>query len=101
MTGMRSWTAEARAFGLVVRIRAGLHRVAARVIPAIPQSCECEQLPVIDLEAVWLLGFSRLVPLIETVCGNQAPAGFQRIAECGFRGCCFRPRVDHAGCPGG
>ena len=34
---------------------------------------------------------------IKTVCGDQAPAGFQRIAERGFGGRCFGARIDHVG----
>jgi hypothetical protein len=81
---MRSWTAEVTALGLVVRIEARFYRLAARVPPAIPYSCEREQLPFVDLETVRLLCFSRAQPFVKAVRGNQAPPRFQRIAEGGF-----------------
>jgi hypothetical protein len=52
---------------------------------------------LVDLEAIRLLRFRRPHPLVKAVCGDQAPAGFQRIAECGLCGRCFRPCVDHLG----
>ena len=56
---IRSWTAEVTAFGVVVRIEQVLIQLPARVFPAIPQSCEREQLPFVDFKTVWLLGFPR------------------------------------------
>ena len=44
---------------------------------------------LIDFKTVGLLGFPCSRPLIEPVCGGQAPAGFQRIAERWFRARCF------------
>lgn len=48
--------------------RAGLHRVAACVLPAIPYPREREQL--IDFKTIRLLGFPRLLPFIEAICGD-------------------------------
>ena len=58
MTGIRSWTAEVTAFGVVVRIEHVFTHCPLGSLPAIPQSCEREQLPVVDFKTVGLLGFS-------------------------------------------
>ena len=63
-------------------------------LSTVPQSCEREQLPFIDFKTIRLLGFP-VPPFIETVCGDQAPAEFQRITKCGLGACRFRPCVDH------
>ena len=96
MTGIRSWTAEVTALGVVVRIEQVLSIVSLGSFQPIPQSREREQLPVVDFEAVRLLGFPVSLPLVKAVRRNQAPAGFQSIAERGLRGRRFRPCVDHA-----
>src|SRR5208282_920036 len=54
------------------------------ILPAIPDSCEREQLTFVDLKTVRLLGFPRSHPFVEPVRRNQAPARFQRIAERGL-----------------
>ena len=77
--------------------RAGLDPFAALVFPAIPYSREREQLAFTNLETIRLLGFPSSRPLIETVCRDEAPAGFQRITERRLRGRLFRPCVDQAG----
>jgi hypothetical protein len=77
--------------------RAGLNRVAASIILAIPDSCEREQLSVIDFKAVRLLCTSSVFPLVERICGDHAPAEFERIPEGGLRPRRFRPCVNHLG----
>ena len=74
MTGIRSWTAEVTAFGVVVRIEQVLTQLPLGVFPAIPYSREREQLAIVDFKAVGLLGFPRSLPLVKSVCRNQAPA---------------------------
>jgi len=67
----------------------GSYPAAAGVLPAVPKSCEREQLPVINLEAVRLLAFPCPLPLVEAVCGNEAPAELQRFGEGGLGTCCL------------
>ena len=57
--------------------RAGFDEVATGVLPAIPNSCESEQLAFVDFETIWLLQFPGSLPLVKRVRGNQAPARFQ------------------------
>lgn len=40
-------------------------------------------------------------PFVKAISGNQAPAEFQRVTECGLRGGCLRPCVDRACSTGG
>jgi hypothetical protein len=77
--------------------RAGLDPVAVRVFPAVPQPCEREQLPVIDFKTVRLFGFRRPHPFVKTVCRDQTPARFQRIAEGWLGARSFRSCVNHLG----
>lgn len=61
--------------------RASLDPVAARVFPSLPESRKSKQLAVVDLETVWPFGFSGAHPFVKPIRRNQAPAGFQCIAE--------------------
>ncbi len=100
MTGIRSWTAEVTAFGRRSQNRTGLHPVATRVFPAIPDSRERKHLRVIDFKTVRLLGLPDSLPLVKSVCWDQAPARLQRIAERGLRPRGFRSCVNHPGSAG-
>ncbi|PYX91349.1 MAG: hypothetical protein DMG71_20415, partial [Acidobacteria bacterium] len=76
--------------------RTGLHPSAVGIFPAIPKSSECEQRSIIDFETKRLLGHPPSLPLVESVCGNQAPARLQCITKSGFREGRLRPCIDHA-----
>jgi hypothetical protein len=80
--------------------RAGLDPLPGLVPSAIPYSRERKQFFFVDFKAIGLLGFPHARPLVKSVCGNQTPSMFKRIAERGLRGRCFRPRIDHAGSDG-
>jgi hypothetical protein len=53
--------------------RAGLNWLTLWVYPSIPQASECEQLSIIDFEAVRLLCFTFPFPLIESIRWNETP----------------------------
>jgi hypothetical protein len=74
-----------------------LYFATIRVPPVIPYSRERKQFPISDLKAIRLLLLPGFLPLVETICGNQAPAEFQRIAERGLCSCRFRSCVNHLG----
>ena len=76
--------------------RTRLQEPAGRIFPSFPDPRKCEQLTFIDLKAVRLFFLSKPLPLIKPICGNQASAKFQRIAECRLRRRRFRSRVYHA-----
>src|ERR1019366_5266798 len=96
MTGIRSWTAEVTAFGVVVRIEQLSTVLPLASFQRSHNPANANNSPSIDLEAVWLLGFPRPHPLVKAVCGNQAPTRFQRLTECRSRASSFRPGIDHA-----
>jgi hypothetical protein len=95
MTGIRSWTGEVTAFGVVVRIEQVLIHCPFGSL-AIPQSCECKQVAVVDFKTVRLLHFALPLPLVESVCRNETSTGSKWIAERGYCRCCFRSRVNHS-----
>jgi hypothetical protein len=65
--------------------RTRLEPLPVRVSPPIPQSSECELLPVIDLETVWLLGFPCPRPLVKPVrAGIRHLRDFKASRNAGF-----------------
>ena len=86
MTGIRSWTAEVTALGVVVRIEQVFTHCPLASFQPSHKSGECEQLALIHFEAEWLLrcAFSR--PFVEPICWNQTPTELHRIAKRRLRG---------------
>lgn len=75
--------------------RAGLQHLAAWVSPAIPQTRKREQLPLVDLETIGLLGLARPHPLVESIRRKQTSSRFQRIAKSRFLRHSLGSGVDH------
>src|ERR1700730_11463649 len=100
MTGMRSWTAEVTAFGVVVRMEQVFTQLPLVSFQRSHIPAKANNSPPFTSKQNGCLALPSSLPFIETVCGNEAPAVLQRITKCGLRGCCFRPCVDHS-CPDG
>ena len=92
---MRSWTVVVTAFAVVVKIEQVLIQFPPGSFHRAHSPGESEQLTFTDLETIWLLGFPVSLPLVERICRNQAPAGFQRIAERRLGARRFRSGIDH------
>jgi hypothetical protein len=81
---MRSRTAEVTAFGVVVRIEQDSTHCPLGVFPAIPQSCEREQLAFVDFEKLRLPCFRRPLRLVETIGGDQHLRNFSASRNAGL-----------------
>jgi hypothetical protein len=79
MTGIRSWMGASRHLEWWSESSRSLPHCQPDPSSDPPDPCEREQFAIVDLDAKWLLRFPCPLPLVETVCGNPAPAKSQRI----------------------
>jgi hypothetical protein len=93
ITGILSWTAEVKAFGVVVKI-AHVRNHCPSHSSTHPTIRKREQLALAYFEAVRVLGCARLCRLVKAICGNQTSAELELIMECRLRRGCLRFRVD-------
>ena len=94
---MRSWTAAVTAFGVVVKIEQDLTHCPLGSFERSHSPANANNFPALTSTAVRLLRFARPLPLVKSVCRNQAPAKSQCIAERGLPRRRFRSGVNHLG----
>src|SRR5450755_4870738 len=83
MTGIRSWTVEVTAFGVVVRIEQVLIQLPLGSFHRSHNPANANNSPSLTSKQYGCLAFP-VHPLVKPICGDHAPAGFHGIASCTF-----------------